>query len=120
MVVLNESSPILGTTRNQEENREKSKRLNNLGRGYLSPSPLSQESKEETMENRGRFLDMIDLHYLDERIRSHAPLRRSKTTPLPKDFQPSQWSVLWCGHGRTSFNHGEFMHYRYLVASTLL
>jgi hypothetical protein len=58
------------------------------------------------MVDRGRFNDMSDLHYLDDRIRSQAPLR--KKTPLPKGFQPNEWSVL-CGRGKNSFNHGKLI-----------
>jgi hypothetical protein len=63
------------------------------------------------MVDRGRFNDMSDLQYLDERIRSQAPLR--KKTPLPKGFQLTEWSVL-CGRGKNCFNHGKLIQVVYV------
>ena len=43
-----------------------------------------------------------DLSFVDERVRSHAPV--DSMTPLPMNWQPDTSSVI-CGRGRDAYNH---------------
>lgn len=58
------------------------------------------------MVDRGSFTNMLtDLSFVDERVRSQAPIDRM--TPLPDDWTPNSWSVI-CGRGKECYEHGKF------------
>ena len=65
------------------------------------------------MVDRGSFSNMMnDLTFIDERVRSHAPL--DDMTPLPEGWKPNNWSVI-CGRGRDIFDHVGNRRFRVLV-----
>jgi hypothetical protein len=65
------------------------------------------------MVDRGTFTDfMNDLSFVDERVRSHAPI--DSNSPLPEHWVPDSWSVI-CGRGKECFEHFGNRRFRILV-----
>jgi hypothetical protein len=56
------------------------------------------------MVDRGSFSDMRHLGFVDDCIRSYAPV--DAKISLPDDWVPSPWSVI-CGRGKECFDHGK-------------
>jgi hypothetical protein len=65
------------------------------------------------MVDRGTFTNIMhDLDFVDERVRSHAPI--DNMTPMPEGWQPDNWSVI-CGRGKECFEHYGNKRFRILV-----
>jgi hypothetical protein len=65
------------------------------------------------MVDRGTFTNIMhNLDFVDERVRSHAPI--DNMTPMPERWQPDNWSVI-CGRGRECFEHYGNRRFRILV-----
>jgi hypothetical protein len=76
---------------------------------------LMKDNKERHNPSSCRIFERIDRTNLllslstqslifskDDRVRSTAPL--DNMAPLPRDWQPNNWSVI-CGSGKATFNH---------------
>ena len=68
------------------------------------------------MVDRGSFSFKNNLTFVDERVRSHAPV--SKNVVLPEGWTPSPWSVL-CGRGKDCFEAIGNRRFRILVEANL-
>ena len=64
------------------------------------------------MVDRGSFSFVNNLTFIDERVRSHAPI--SKNQEMPENWTPQPWSVL-CGRGKDCYEHIGNRRFRLLV-----